>query len=128
MESEKLLKNALLANAIFSTISGLTFMLASGAVADLVGLGEPWLNQGLGAGLLGFAVLVGWTATRPSIDTALARMISFGDFGWVLGTMVVIALFFGQLNAMGILAMLVIAAIVLVFGLSQLRGIQVAAA
>ena len=128
MESQRPLKNALLANAIFSTFSGLIFLMAASFVADLIGAGEPWLYQGLGAGLLGFAALVGWTATRPSIDTTLARMISFGDFGWVLGTIVVIAIFFTQLNGSGIVAMLVVAAIVLMFGLSQLRGIQVATA
>ena len=120
--SEKTLKTALLSNAVFSTLSGLTFMIDSQFVADLVGLGAPLLYQIIGAGLLGFAGYVAWTATRKPINTYAALQISLGDLLWVLGTILVIVLAFNSLNSAGIVAMLIVAGFVLTFALLQLKG------
>jgi len=122
--SEKTLKTTLLSNAVFSTLSGLTFMVDSQFVANLVGIGAPILYQILGVGLLGFAGYVIWTASRKPINTYDALQISIGDFLWVLATFVVIALAFGSLNSGGIVAMLVVAGIVLAFALLQLKGLR----
>ncbi len=121
--NEKALKSALLFNAVFSTLSGLTFILFSRFVADLIGIGTPIVYQILGVGLLGFAGCLVWTATRTPINTFHAMLISLADFLWVFGTVVVISVAFSALNSAGILAMLIVAAIVLFFGLNQLRGI-----
>lgn len=117
------LKRSLLSNAIFSSLSGLTFLLAGQSVADLVGLGAPLIYQIIGAGLLGFAGYVAWTATRPPINTFDALQISAADLLWVVGTILLIGLAYGSLNGLGIIAMLVIAGFVLTFGLWQLKGI-----
>lgn len=121
--SQKTLQMALLANAVFSTLSGLTFMIAGQVVANLVGIGLPIVYQLIGAGLLGFAAYVAWTATRHSINTYTALQISLADFLWVLGTIVVITVMFQLLNSSGIVALLSVAGIVLVFALLQLKGI-----
>lgn len=122
-QSEQTLKRALLANALFSIISGLTLIVFSQPVAELVGLGAPRLYQITGAGLLAFAGYVVWTATRSPINTYEALQISLGDFLWVLGTVVIIAFAYSSLNPAGILVMLLVAAIVLAFGIGQLKGI-----
>ena len=121
--SQKTLKMALLANAVFSTLSGLTFIVAGQVVANLVGIGLPIVYQLIGVGLLGFAAYVAWTATRHSINTYAALQISLADFVWVLGTVVVIMVMFQSLNSSGIVALLSVASIVLVFALLQLKGI-----
>lgn len=122
--SAKILKRALLSNAGFSTISGLTFLLMSRSVAELIGLGAPLLYQIIGAGLLGFAGYVAWIGTRNPINTYEALQVSLADFLWVLGTVVVIGFAFASLNTWGMIAMLLVATVVLSFGLLQLKGIQ----
>ncbi len=117
------LRTALLANALFSTLSGLTCIVLSRAVAEFMGTGEPLVYRIIGLGLLGFAGFVTWTGTRHHIDTVAAALISIADFAWVAGTVVLIVLAFAPLQTAGMLMLLVIAAIVLTFGLRQLQGV-----
>lgn len=121
--SEKTLKTALISNAVFSTISGLVFIILGRTVADLIGIGAPIMYQIVGAGLLGFGGFTAWTGTRNPINTFIAALISVADLLWVVGTILLIALAFGLLNPAGIVALLIIAVIVLFFGLRQLHGI-----
>lgn len=123
MQATTTLRTALLSNALFSTLSGLVFIIFSRSVADLIGIGEPIIYQVVGVGLLGFASFVGWIGTRKQIDTFLAALISIADFLWVVGTLGLIMLVFGALQPAGIFTLLLIAAIVLFFGLRQLQGI-----
>jgi len=117
------LRTALLSNALFSTISGLTFVMLSHSVAQWIGIGTPIIYRGIGIGLLGFAAFVAWTGIRKPINTSWAALISIADFGWVAGTLVLVALSFEALEPGGML-LLVIAANVLFFGLRQLQGIS----
>jgi hypothetical protein len=117
------LRNALLSNALFSVLSGATFIGFSRPVAALIGLGEPTWYQIIGFGLLVFASFVAWVGLQKPIHTLLAALISIADFLWVAGTIVLVVLTLGTLQAIGILILLGIAAIVLFFGLRQLHGI-----
>ncbi len=117
------LRNALLANATFSALSGLALVLFSSDAAGLLGIGSPIVYQVLGLGLLGFAGVVIWTATRRPINTFVAMLISLADLLWVAGTIVVILVAYSALKTTGIVAMLGVAAFVLFFGLRQLVGI-----
>ena len=58
------LRTALLSNAFFSTLSGLTFIIFSPSVAQLIGIDVPVIYQIIGVGLLGFAAFVAWTCPR----------------------------------------------------------------
>ena len=118
------LRTALLSNALFSTLSGLTFIIFSQSVAQLIGIDVPVIYQVIGVGLLGFAAFVAWTGTRERIDTFLAALISIADFAWVAGTLLLILLAFGALQPAGILTLLAIAGVVLFFALRQLQGIS----
>ena len=120
----KTLRTALLSNALFSTLSGLTFIIFNQSLAELIGIDVPIIYQIIGVGLLGFAGFVAWVGTRNRINTFLAAMISIADFAWVAGTLVLILLAFGVLQPTGILMLLVIAGIVLFFALLQLQGIS----
>ena len=122
--NEKPLKSALLLNAIFSTLSGLTFIIFSQAITNLIGIGTPIIYQIIGIGLLGFASDLVWTATRTPINTFHALLISIADLLWVLGTGLLILLTFNSLNGIGILAMLIVATIVLLLGLRQFKSIS----
>jgi hypothetical protein len=117
------LRTALLSNALFSTLSGLTCIVFSSSVAALIGLGAPIIYQIIGVGLVGFACFVAWTGTRQPINAFLAALISMADFLWVLGTLLLLVLAAGALNPAGIASLIAIAAIVLFFGIRQLQGI-----
>lgn len=117
------LKTALFSNAAFSTLSGLVLIGMSAPIVDLMGIGSPILYQAVGVGLLLFAAFVAWTASGRPINTFYALIISVADFLWVAGTALLIAVAFSSLEPAGIVTLIVIAAIVLFFGLRQFSGI-----
>lgn len=118
-----LLKRALLTNAGFSALCGGAFAVLSAQVAAFVGLGDPILYRVIGAGLLLFAALVGWVATRNPISGFYAALISSADLLWVAGTAVFIVLAYQHLSIPGLIAVLAVAGVVLLFALLQLQGI-----
>jgi hypothetical protein len=117
------LRTALLSNALFSTLSGLTCIIFSPSVAALIGVGAPIIYQIIGVGLVAFACVVAWIGTREPINAFLAALISLADFLWVVGTLLLLVLAAGALHPAGIASLIAIAAIVLFFGIRQLQGI-----
>ena len=117
----KLLRVALIANALFSTASGGTMLILGPTVATELGALPVVLLQAIGAALLGFAVLVAFVATRPRPAWALG--ISVLDIGWILGT-VPLVFVDGVLTRTGVVAVLSIAAIVGLLAMAQLAGIR----
>ena len=121
-DRQRWLRNSLLGNAVFSTLSGLTFVLAGGAVANFIGLEQVALVRAAGIGLLGFAGYVAFVATRSEIDRKAAFAIVIGDLSWVAGTVPVVML--DILSANGMIAAVVVADIVLLFAVLQYFGIR----
>lgn len=121
-DRQRWLRNSLLGNAAFSTVSGLTFALAAGSVASLIGLDQSIPVRVVGVGLLGFAAIVGFVATRPEIDSRAAISIVVGDLSWVVGTVPLVMM--DVLSADGIVAAIAIADIVLVFAGLQYYGVR----
>jgi hypothetical protein len=121
-DRQRWLRNSLLGNAVFSTLSGLTFALAGGAVANFIGLEQVALVRAAGIGLLGFAGYVAFVATRSEIDLQAAFAIVIGDLSWVAGTVPVVML--DILSANGMIAAVVVADIVLLFAVLQYFGIR----
>ncbi len=117
------LRTALLSNALFSTLSGLTFIIFSSSVAELLGIGAPIIYQVIGVGLVAFACVVAWVGTQKPINAFLAALISLADFLWVGGTLLLLGLAAGVLHPAGIASLIAIAAIVLFFGIRQLQGV-----
>lgn len=126
------LKRALAANAVFSAVSGALLVVAAPMVAGLIltgpfslfGVGETALLRVLGGGLLIFAAIVGWTErqARPSAPVVVA--ISLADFGWVLGSALLLALGASAFTASGSALVIAVAALVLAFGVLQLGGLR----
>lgn len=121
---DTLLKRALLANAAFSTVSGLALMLLANTLSTLFADVAPLYLQFLGAGLALFAAYVTWVATRTPIDLALAKSITVADWSWVVGSAVLIGVTAGQLSLLGIDLILGAAVIVALFAISQHKGIK----
>jgi hypothetical protein len=116
--AESTLRKVLLANTELSVTTGLAGLIFGGPVAEALGVDQVWLIRMLGAGLLGFAVMVFLIARSPQpMLQRWSREISQADVGWVLGTIAVILL--GWLSTSGAIIMAVIASAVLGLGIAQ---------
>ncbi|MBI2516151.1 MAG: SRPBCC family protein [Opitutae bacterium] len=118
------LRAALLGNAAFSLLSGVSFVIFAAPLAAFVSAAsQPAVFRLVGLGLLVFAGLVGALGRRARPDPWLALGVSFADLVWVLGSAVLLALAWSQLTAGGAALTAGIAAAVLGIALAQLRGI-----
>jgi hypothetical protein len=116
------LRHSLRANALFSTLSGLVFAVASAPVAAILGDVAPLLVFGVGLQLLLFAAALVWLASRSEISVPLTIAVIAADLLWVLGTAVVVHadLFARQ----GEILALVLADVVLVLAILQSIGVR----
>lgn len=121
-DPQRWLRNSLFANAVFSTLSGLTFAVAAASVASFIGLEQSIVIRAVGVGLLGFAGCVAFVASRPEIDLTAAISIVVGDLAWVVATVPLVML--DILSANGMVAAIAIADVVLVFAGLQYYGVR----
>jgi len=121
-DRRSLLRTSLQANAIFSTLSGLVFLVGAERVAEGIGLGDARLLLATGLNLLGFAALLAYLGSRPAIHLGLAMAVVWADLAWVVGTIPVVAL--DLLNRTGAIAAVAIADVVLLFAVLQYLGIR----
>jgi hypothetical protein len=77
---------ALMGNALFSTISGLTLILAGQRVVRLLGLPEAVNLLTMGISLLVFAVTLVVFARKKPIKVSDAWMAVLLDLAWVIGS------------------------------------------
>lgn len=117
----RLLRGALGANALFSLASGATFLADATPIGAAVGLPALWV-QAIGASLLGFAALVAATALRR-VDGRAVVAISLGDFGWVLGSALFVAIHHASMSEVGLAGTAAVAALVGLFGGLQVAGL-----
>lgn len=116
--AESTLRKVLLANTEFSIATGLAGLIFGAPIAETLGVDQVWLIRLLGTGLLGFAGVVFLISRSPQpVLQQWSGEISHADFGWVIGTVVIIAL--GWLSRTGAIIMAVIAVAVLALGLAQ---------
>lgn len=118
------LKNALLFNAVCSTLLGAALLLAPSAIAALMGAFDTMILLVLGAGLLLFAADVAFVATRQVISPKLARLITFADIGWVVATPVVMVVAAPWLSFWGQMLLLDVGILVAFCAFCQWRGIR----
>jgi hypothetical protein len=119
---QKLLRMALLGNAIFSTMSGLTLLAAEKPVVQILGLPGGTQLFSLGVGLLVFALILVLFARKAPIKTSNAWIVVILDVAWIIGSYVV--LFVAPLSASGKWVVGVVAEVVLIFALVQWLGIR----
>lgn len=100
-QGQEKFKKAILANAIFSGISGLAFSLFSSQLAEWMGLSPSWILLILGIGLIGFAGLLVSLTRKASITYQDAFSIIGSDISWVLGSVVLLIGFPNFLSASG---------------------------
>ena len=115
------LRNVLLGNALFSTLSGLAFVFATQPISRFLGWSNPWILPIIGIGLLGFAFIVFRTATQELEKT---REVIFADLAWVITSVIILVTGWVPLTVGGMWAVGIIADIVGTFALLQYLGLR----
>jgi hypothetical protein len=116
----RLLKASLLANAIFSALSGLSFIIFSKQATTFLGWFSPWFIIGIGVGLLGFSMVVARAAT--TLNTETIKGIILMDILWVVGSAILVLTPWLNPAAKWVVAEL--AVIVAIFAFLQSLGLQ----
>ena len=80
----------LYANAIFSTLSGLEFALASKFIASLIGIDNSLIILDLGLALVGFGLFLFYKASRPVITRGFVLFLIIADSLWVLASILLL--------------------------------------
>ncbi|PHR94820.1 MAG: hypothetical protein COA78_31525 [Blastopirellula sp.] len=121
-DSSRLLRASLFSNSVFSALSGLCFISASGPLSSLIGLKVPEILIGIGISLVVFAARMTLNARRPSVNLMEAWITVVFDLVWVVASAIVI--FTGLLTTTGNWAVAIIAGAVLVFAVLQFQGLR----
>lgn len=121
-ERQQLLRRALLANASFSTISGLVLVVAQRWVVRLLGLPETINLITLGISLLLFAAILVVFARKKPIKLLDAWIAVVLDAAWVMG--IYPLLFVVPFSTSGKWVVGIVAEVVMVFALVQWLGIR----
>ena len=116
------LRKALMGNALFSTLSGLTILFAQGWVLRILGLASNVNLLILGVGLIVFAVTLVINARRQQLKKSDAWIAVLMDVAWVLGSYILI--FIVPFSTEGKWVVGVVAELVLVFAVLQFVGIR----
>lgn len=121
-ERERFLRKALMGNALFSTLSGLTILFAQGWVLRILGLASNVNLLILGVGLIVFAVTLVVNARRQQVKKSDAWIAVLMDVAWVLGSYILI--FIVPFSTEGKWVVGVVAELVLLFAVLQFVGIR----
>ncbi len=116
------LRLCLRGNALFSSLSGLAFILASERVAAMLGdVPEIWVGA-VGFQLLLFAGALLWLASRAVVSVSLAIGVIVADMLWVVATAAIV--YADLLASDGQILALALADIVLVMAVLQSIGVR----
>ena len=116
------LRKALMGNALFSTLSGLTILLAQGSVLRILGLSSSVNLLILGVGLIVFAATLVINARKQQVKKSDALIAVLMDVAWVIGSWVLI--FVVPFSTGGKWVVGLVAEIVLLFAVLQFVGIR----
>ncbi|MDD9902594.1 MAG: hypothetical protein OXT06_03405 [Rhodospirillaceae bacterium] len=125
------LRRFLLANAVFSGLSGTVALFAADGVADLLfargfsflGLTASGLVLEIGIILLIFAGLVFFTARRETLKPSWVKAIIVADLLWVVDSVAALLFFPHYLTGIGIGIVLALTLAVLLFAAGQIVGL-----
>lgn len=124
MSGNILLLRALRLNAIFSASSALMLLLAGPWVAAQLGLTSVMPVYATAALLGVFALQLGNIVRTRKIHNLEIATIIFADIAWVIGSVVLSALFYSSLTVAGLVLVDVVAIVVLYLAIQQIRGLK----
>ena len=124
MSKDPLLLRTLRGNAVFSGCSSLLLLSAAPWIATQLGL-QRTMPVYVTAGVLAlFALQLANIVRSRQIRTLEIAGIIGGDIAWVLGSAVLVALFYSSMTTLGVLLVDVVALAVLFFAIQQIRGLR----
>lgn len=123
-DHQDLTRRALWANAAFSTVTGLTLLLAAVPLAAALGVVQPLVLRMVGASLLPFAAFVALTARQRPLRRSRVIAISVMDGGWVVGTVALALGLPDALNTQGWIAAGLVAVAVDTCFVGQVLGLR----
>lgn len=113
-------------NATFSAFTGAALLVAPGAIAEMMFVDpagwKPAILTGLGVGLLIFAADLLIMATNRWVTRDEVGIIVLADIGWIVGSIVLLALFGDLFTQDGVVLVEVVALIVAVIAIGQYVG------
>lgn len=119
-----LLRTTLRANAIFSDVSGLVMLLASGWLSKVTGIEPPVTFLIIGVGLLGYALWLWFNSRSEEIAPQVVWAAIICDILWVVGSFVLLIGGFLPLTIVGKWVVVIIADIVGIFAVMQYIGLR----
>ena len=122
--ADSLLRRGLIGNAIFSAVSGTVMIAASGRISDFTGLTPGWLPAVIGAGVLLWALDVGWLARKEEISPSQAWTVIAGDIVWVVASYAIIFAGVPELTTAGKWTVGILAEMVGIFAVIQYLGLR----
>jgi hypothetical protein len=120
--NESDLRRALLANCVFSGLSGIILIFGSNPLSGLFGLHMPATLIGVGTLLLVYAAALLLNALRGTVCQTEAFLAVLLNIAWVVGSMGL--LFAGSLSTVGNWTVALVANIVLLFAAFQFYAIR----
>ncbi len=117
------LRRALLANAIFSGISGSLMVFAEPAVLSWLGLSTISIRP-IGIFLLVFSLYLIWMANHGRVPKSSISGVIAGDWAWVLGSIILLVLKGSMFSWLGILLVTDVAVVITVFAILQGLGLR----
>ncbi len=124
MSEQPLLIRALRGNAIFSSLSAASMLLGSGWVTEQLGLGSPAPVYAVATFLLLFSLQLASIVRNGRIRQWEIGAIIGGDIAWVLGSVVLVVIFYRSLTSAGVILIDLVAMVVLFFAIQQIRGLR----
>jgi hypothetical protein len=121
-DSQRLLRNSLIGNAVFSILSAAVILASTGWLAQFLGLRDHIGLTVLAFSLAGYAVILLINARRPKIKISDAWMAVILDAIWVTASYALIFAVPFTLGGKWLVA--VVAEIVLLFAVLQSFGIR----
>ena len=130
-DCQRLLRNSLIGNALFSMLSALMILVSSRRLAQFIGLRDHMVLTVLAISLAGYAVILLVNARRPKIKISDAWMAVILDAVWVIGSYALIFVvpftFGGKWLIAGVAEIVLVFAILQSFGIRRvMRGDQAA--
>src|SRR5215469_4201867 len=121
-DRQKLLRNSLIGNAVFSMLSALIILASGEWLSRFLGLHDRIALTVLAVGLIGYALVLLFNARRPEIKISDAWTAVVLDAVWVLGSYVLILVV--PFPSHGKWLIVAVAEIVFGFALLQSLGIR----
>ena len=121
-DCQKLLRNSLIGNALFSMLSAVAILASTGWLAQFLGLRDRIVLTVLAISLAGYAVILLINARRPKIKISDAWMAVTLDAVWVIGSYALIFIVPFTFGGKWLIA--AVAEIVFAFAVLQTFGIR----